>query len=268
MAKKRRGVRKKVLLDREKIRAARIGRGWTIENAVTEGKGAFDESTYKRAERRIAISILKAEQITAIYNAKLEDFLSNSNETHSKSNDAKGSSKFRTDSTAASVTPQAEAAVDYDDRRAARARGLSDMIAIYVKSYSSKHHLELSIDGSLILAACEDYFVEIARLKSKYLADNHRAGPYSVAALTCYMLVKYRPVSFVGQIGSLSDDQRTIIKYVNELMAIAVSSSISGILVKASSKIMTLVRLLSGDVSAEAFSLAYRLLEPDKDETP
>jgi hypothetical protein len=261
MAKKRRGIRTKVLLDAEKIRAARTARGWTIEQAVSEGRGEFDESTYKRAERRIPISVLKAEQILAIYNANWRDFISNEQAQNAK--DTATSSTPENNNNTAQTPPRLP--IDDDGRIATRADALLKMISMYVDAYSSKHQIRFSINSGSIVAACIDYFTEIARFKSKYPAKDNRAGPYNIAALTCYMLVKYRPVTPVNQAEPLSDDQHSVIQFANELTAIAVSSSISSIAVKGS-KIMALIQLLASGASAESFCLAYRLLQPDVDQ--
>jgi transcriptional regulator with XRE-family HTH domain len=282
VVRKYRGPRDaKIKLDRERLRAERLNRGLTIEDVVVEGQDRFSDSTYKRAEKGREISILKAEEIAAALKADLKDLVAKAIAQEEAADVADVLTGTAVPAVKEESVPEQPPAPQIeepeteegtqessqasppgdDDRIAARLAFLKEAAWMFVRRLSATQNVKLTVNAAALQEAAIYYFHAADRRKQT-LPQHHRLDPVAVGALTCHALVRFRPIAAVEADGFLSEEQRDLFSYVNEMMALSVGVSIAGIDI--SHSMLVLIEMLKSGIDEINFYRAFRLLKDKK----
>ena len=285
VAKKYRGPKDAMVrLDRERLKAERKKRSLTLEKIAFESDDAFSSSTYKRAEGGQEISILMAQEIATFLGAELDELLAKAiSEEVAAAEPAAPAAEEPPPAVEAEPTVEAEPIVEEpppdvgpepppperlapepspsdSERIAVRYMFLEKAALRFIDGYHEKYGAKLTLSQEALYRACVQYFEFADDMKRRYLPTDHRLSPVRIGALTCYAIVRNRPISpgaFKRE--EANDDELAVYRYANEMMGISIGASIANVDIAAS--MMVLVEMFANNIDKMNFFLAFQLLK-------
>jgi hypothetical protein len=130
----------------------------------------------------------------------------------------------------------------------------------FINGYRERYGANLTLSKEALYRACIQYFEFADDMKRRYLPTDHRLSPVRIGALTCYAIVRNRPISAGAfDLERATDDQLTVYRFANEMMGISIGASIANVDIAAS--MMVLVEMFENNIDKTNFFLAFQLLK-------